>query len=132
MLDLSHPLLNLRERKEEYELITAAYVHIPFCEHICHYCDFNKVFFKNQPVDQYIDALLLEMERTIATQPKHSLKTVYIGGGTPTALTADQLNVLLKGMKQVLPLDQVEEYTIEVNPDSIQEEKLAVLKDTWD
>ncbi|TWI56389.1 radical SAM family heme chaperone HemW [Halalkalibacter nanhaiisediminis] len=110
-------------------MATAAYVHIPFCEHICHYCDFNKVFLKNQPVDQYIDALLLEMKRTLATHPTPSLKTVYIGGGTPTALSADQLDVLLKGMKQVLPIENIEEYTIEVNPDSIQEEKLAVLKE---
>lgn len=108
-------------------MITAAYVHIPFCEHICHYCDFNKVFLKNQPVDQYIDALLLEMERTVHAYPTPFLKTVYIGGGTPTALTAVQLDILLKGMKRVLPIEQVEEYTIEVNPDSIEEDKLDVL-----
>ena len=38
-------------------MIQAAYIHIPFCEHICHYCDFNKVFLKGQPVDEYLDAL---------------------------------------------------------------------------
>ncbi|MCL7747277.1 radical SAM family heme chaperone HemW [Halalkalibacter alkaliphilus] len=110
-------------------MVTAAYVHIPFCEHICHYCDFNKVFLKNQPVDEYIKALLKEMKRAMKDTPASSLKTVYIGGGTPTALTAVQLNTLLKGMKEVLPLNNIEEYTIEVNPDSIQEEKLAVIKE---
>ncbi|WP_332690860.1 radical SAM family heme chaperone HemW [Halalkalibacter lacteus] len=109
-------------------MITAAYVHIPFCEHICHYCDFNKVFLKNQPVDDYIHSLLLEMKRTMRDHPTTGLKTVYIGGGTPTALTAKQLDVLLKGMQEVLPLKDIEEYTIEVNPDSIEEDKLAVLK----
>ncbi|NEU31641.1 oxygen-independent coproporphyrinogen III oxidase [bacterium LRH843] len=109
-------------------MITSAYVHIPFCEHICHYCDFNKVFLKNQPVDEYIEALLLEMERTLEVHPTPFLKTIFIGGGTPTALSAKQLDVLLQGMNQVLPLDQVEEFTIEVNPDSIQEDKLHVLK----
>lgn len=110
-------------------MIQAAYVHIPFCEHICYYCDFNKVFLKNQPVDEYIDALLLEMDRTMREQPTDRLKTVYIGGGTPTALTAEQLTVLLKGMAKILPIDDVLEYTIEVNPDSIEEDKLVVLKE---
>ncbi len=40
---------------------TSIYVHIPFCEHICHYCDFNKVFLENQPVEDYIDALIKEI-----------------------------------------------------------------------
>ncbi|MFC0558001.1 radical SAM family heme chaperone HemW [Halalkalibacter alkalisediminis] len=110
-------------------MVKAAYVHIPFCEHICHYCDFNKVFLKNQPVDNYITSLLLEMERMMESHPTSALKTVYIGGGTPTALTPNQLNTLLKGMREVLPLTEVEEFTIEVNPDSIEEEKLRVLKD---
>jgi oxygen-independent coproporphyrinogen-3 oxidase len=60
--------------------------------------------------------------------PTTSLKTIYIGGGTPTALTAKQLEVLLSGMNEVLPINELEEYTIEVNPDSIEEDKLAVLK----
>ncbi|MDT8862894.1 radical SAM family heme chaperone HemW [Alkalihalobacillus sp. MEB130] len=109
-------------------MIKAAYVHIPFCEHICHYCDFNKVFLKNQPVDEYIQALLEEMKRTIKEHPTTALETVYIGGGTPTALSASQLDCLLKGMKEVLPLAQVQEYTIEVNPDSIEEDKLDVIQ----
>ncbi|MFC0473443.1 radical SAM family heme chaperone HemW [Halalkalibacter kiskunsagensis] len=109
-------------------MATAAYIHIPFCEHICHYCDFNKVFLKNQPVDDYIHSLLLEMKRTMGDHPTTGLKTVYIGGGTPTALSAKQLDVLLKGMQEVLPIKHIEEYTIEVNPDSIEENKLDVLK----
>lgn len=43
----------------------AAYIHIPFCEHICHYCDFNKFFIKTQPVDEYLAALEKEMQHTI-------------------------------------------------------------------
>ncbi|ARK29309.1 radical SAM family heme chaperone HemW [Halalkalibacter krulwichiae] len=109
-------------------MVKAAYVHIPFCEHICHYCDFNKVFLKNQPVDQYVNSLLLEMERTLKREPTRALTTVYIGGGTPTALSAKQLDVLLEGMRNILPIEEVIEFTIEVNPDSIEEDKLAVLK----
>ena len=47
-------------------MIKAAYIHIPFCEHICHYCDFNKVFLKGQPVDEYLDALEKEMKQLLA------------------------------------------------------------------
>ncbi|MCM3761529.1 radical SAM family heme chaperone HemW [Alkalihalobacillus oceani] len=108
---------------------TAAYVHIPFCEQICYYCDFNKVFLKNQPVDEYIEALLLEMERTLEAQPTDRLKTIYIGGGTPTALSAEQLQRLLTGMRTILPLAEVEEYTVEVNPDSLDDDKITVLKE---
>ncbi len=48
-------------------MIKAAYFHIPFCEHICHYCDFNKVFLKGQPVDEYLLALEQEMKMTLST-----------------------------------------------------------------
>ena len=107
----------------------AIYVHIPFCEHICHYCDFNKVFLKNQPVQSYLDALLLEMKKDQAEYPSKDIQTIYIGGGTPTALTADQLSYLLKGMKEIFSLDHVKEWTVEVNPDSAEEDKLQALID---
>ena len=74
---------------------TSAYVHIPFCTQICFYCDFSKVFIKNQPVDAYLDHLIQEFRREEIT----NLRTLYIGGGTPTALTADQLEYLLKELK---------------------------------
>ncbi|WP_198510295.1 radical SAM family heme chaperone HemW [Bacillus solitudinis] len=110
-------------------MITAAYVHIPFCEHICHYCDFNKVFLKNQPVDDYIQSLLTEMKLTMNQTPTKKLTSIYVGGGTPTALSAKQLEQLLKGMNEILPVKEIEEYTVEVNPDSCDESKLIVLKE---
>ncbi len=108
-------------------VVKAAYIHIPFCEHICYYCDFNKVYLKNQPVDEYIEALLTEVRRSDVYS--YSLETIFIGGGTPTALSAEQLERLLKGIQQVMHLDRLREFTIEVNPDSIDDEKLLVLKD---
>ncbi len=109
-------------------MVKAAYIHIPFCEQICHYCDFNKVFLRRQPVDDYIEALLLEIERTFFQHHSDAIKTVYIGGGTPTALSLKQLEKLLKGLTNVFPIERVEEFTIEVNPDNIDDEKLSVLK----
>ena len=58
------------------------YIHIPFCNRICTYCDFNKVLIKNQPVDDYIEALIQEL----SAYGDMTLKTIYVGGGTPTAL----------------------------------------------
>src|SRR3712207_6763655 len=103
---------------------TSAYVHIPFCTQICYYCDFSKVFIKNQPVDAYLEALIKEFE----SYQISSLKTLYIGGGTPTAITAKQLDYLLSHLQQLLQLDQLEEFTIEANPGDLTEDKIAVLR----
>lgn len=107
---------------------TSIYVHIPFCEHICHYCDFNKVFLENQPVEAYIDALIKEMSHSNQAQTKLPIETIYVGGGTPTALTAPQLDRLLLAMHNELNLQDVIEWTVEVNPDSADRDKLTVLK----
>ena len=103
---------------------TSAYVHIPFCTQICYYCDFSKVFIKNQPVDSYLEHLLEEF-RSYDIQ---KLRTLYIGGGTPTALSAPQLEVLLNGLTKNLDLSVLEELTIEANPGDLDADKIAVLK----
>ena len=103
---------------------TSAYVHIPFCTQICYYCDFSKVFIKNQPVDAYLQALIREFERYDIKQ----LRTLYIGGGTPTAITAQQLDYLLTNLTKNLDLSVLEEFTIEANPGDLTEDKIEVLK----
>ena len=105
---------------------TSAYVHIPFCTLICFYCEFSNVFIKNQPVDAYLDHLIQEFRREEIT----NLRTLYIGGGTPTALSADQLAYLLKELTKSLDLSQMEELTIEANPGDLDPDKIAVLKDS--
>lgn len=103
---------------------TSAYIHIPFCTQICYYCDFAKVYIKNQPVDAYLTTLLAEFDaKDIA-----ALKTIYIGGGTPTALTARQLDTLLSGITRHLDLNQLKEFTVEANPGDLSDDKIAVLK----
>ena len=106
----------------------SAYVHIPFCEHICFYCDFNKVFIKGQPVDEYIQALLKEIQLTRSQFPHLETPTLYVGGGTPTALSAAQLDVLLAGLREHLPFTTGNEFTVEANPGDLTLEKLAVMK----
>ena len=105
---------------------TSAYVHIPFCTQICYYCDFSKVFIKNQPVDSYLEHLLEEFQ----SYDIQKLSTLYIGGGTPTALSAPQLEVLLKGLTKNLDLSVLEELTIEANPGDLDADKIAVLKNS--
>ena len=105
---------------------TSAYVHIPFCTQICYYCDFSKVFIKNQPVDSYLEHLLKEFQ----SYDIQKLRTLYIGGGTPTALSAPQLEVLLDGLTKNLDLSALEELTIEANPGDLDADKIAVLKNS--
>ncbi|WP_391560227.1 radical SAM family heme chaperone HemW [Robertmurraya sp.] len=108
-------------------MVKAAYIHIPFCEHICHYCDFNKVFLKGQPVDEYLDALEEEIRLTLEKHPAEPLHSVFVGGGTPTSLTEKQLQRLLFSIKKYLPLEQNAEFTFEANPGDLSDEKFRVL-----
>lgn len=105
---------------------SSAYVHIPFCTQICYYCDFSKVFIKNQPVDAYLEHLIQETR----SYEIGKLRTLYIGGGTPTSLSAQQLAYLLTELPKVMDLSEVEEFTIEANPGDLDPDKIAVLKDS--
>ena len=105
---------------------SSAYVHIPFCTQICYYCDFSKVFIKNQPVDAYLEHLIQETR----SYEIGKLRTLYIGGGTPTALSAQQLAYLLTELPKVMDLSELEEFTIEANPGDLDTDKIAVLKDS--
>src|SRR5690606_39813084 len=66
------------------------------------YCDFNKVFLHGHPVDEYVDLLMKEIEITITETPVKQLKTIFVGGGTPTALNEKQLERLCKGIRENL------------------------------
>lgn len=105
------------------------YIHIPFCHQICNYCDFNKVFFKNQPVDEYIEALGREMEMTVAQMPEafSNIETIFLGGGTPTALSAKQIEKLLSLITKHIPMSSVKEFSSEANPDELTIDKLQAL-----
>ncbi|WP_404468538.1 radical SAM family heme chaperone HemW [Sutcliffiella horikoshii] len=110
-------------------MIKSAYIHIPFCEHICHYCDFNKVFLKNQPVDAYLEFVDVEMKNTIDRFPTQHLETIFVGGGTPTALNQKQLSYLLESIQRNFDVVPDIEYTFEANPGDLSLEKLRLLKE---
>ncbi|WP_041090641.1 radical SAM family heme chaperone HemW [Jeotgalibacillus soli] len=109
-------------------MTTAAYIHIPFCHHICHYCDFNKVFLKNQPVDQYIEQLAQEMKMRVSKSDQ-PFTSIFVGGGTPTALSAAQLEQLCVSIKETLSFNEEIEYTFEANPGDLSMDKIKILKD---
>ncbi|WP_040207925.1 radical SAM family heme chaperone HemW [Neobacillus jeddahensis] len=110
-------------------MINAAYLHIPFCEHICHYCDFNKVFLKGQPVDEYLLALDQEMKMTLKEFPTKELSTIFVGGGTPTSLNEKQLFHFCESINRNLPKSDHIEFTFEANPGDLTKEKLQIVKE---
>ncbi|PEA56433.1 coproporphyrinogen III oxidase [Bacillus pseudomycoides] len=109
-------------------MIQAAYIHIPFCQHICHYCDFNKVFIERQPVEQYLQYLEKEIVNTVNKTPFKEMKTIFVGGGTPTALNMEQTKQLLDIINRRLrPFAPNCELTFEANPGDLPKEKLNLL-----
>ena len=99
------------------------YVHIPFCHRICAYCDFAKVLYEERWAFSYVK----EIEREIASIGiKEPLETIYLGGGTPSILPNGALEELLGFLKPFL--DERYEFTIETNPEDIDEEKLRILE----
>ena len=104
--------------------IKALYIHIPFCEHICDYCDFPKLqYFRNFAID-YLKSLKEELAfRNI----NNGIETIYVGGGTPTALEDDLFLELLKIIKPYS--ENILEYTFEANPESLSVNKLKMMKE---
>ena len=100
--------------------MNSVYVHIPFCKHICSYCDFCKVLHINTFVDDYLDALQNEI---VNTYDGEIIKTIYIGGGTPSCLTKNERTKLFRIMENFKKAPDCE-YTIECNPNDITEEFL--------
>ena len=99
------------------------YIHIPFCESICDYCDFAKLQYFHSLAEQYLIALQKELSERVDNK---DLRTIYIGGGTPTSLDDNQFETLLK---MVLPYSKsVEEYTVEANPESLTLSKIKLMK----
>ena len=99
------------------------YIHIPFCNNICSYCDFCKMFYKKSWADKYLVALKNEIEDRYHNE---EIKTIYIGGGTPSALANEQLEFLLK-MATHLNVSNLQEFTIECNLNDIDDDFLKLI-----
>ena len=111
-------------------MVNAVYLHIPFCDYICHYCDFNKIFMQGQPVNDYLEHMDVEMKNTLDRFPTNKVDTIFVGGGTPTALNEEQLEKFLKDVQNRFGpyvTDELE-FTMEANPGSVTPEKLRIMK----
>lgn len=107
------------------------YVHIPFCRSKCHYCDFTSYPGINEhEVTLYINALLKETDFYRGRLRGPSIKTLYIGGGTPTCLTGGQLCLLLGSLYDRLGIIKGTEVTVEGNPGTLDQRKLSILKES--
>jgi oxygen-independent coproporphyrinogen-3 oxidase len=117
----------------------AAYIHVPFCAHHCGYCDFAIAVGQDHLIELYLDALAAEL--STLDEPR-KVRTLFLGGGTPTHLSAAQLERLLSAILRWLPLDGPPfipparggdkggaEFSIECNPDTLTADKIAVLAD---
>lgn len=102
---------------------TSLYIHIPFCEHICSYCDFPKLQYLSTFSNKYLKRLKEELD---SYHINEQLKTIYVGGGTPSALPFDELKQLLEMIKPYS--SGVIEYTFEANPESLSLDKIKLLK----
>ena len=100
------------------------YVHIPFCIKKCAYCDFVSCSGMESYFDEYIE----EIEKEASGYSTETVDTVFIGGGTPTVLSAKQLTKLCCGIKQHISISDNAEYTIEANPKTLDESKLEAIK----
>ncbi len=115
----------------DYKKGYSIYIGIPFCPSRCLYCSFTSYSIEkyNNLVEPYLDALFKEIEFAKTALKDKVLHTIYVGGGTPTTLTAIQLDKLLKKINETLDLSNLKEFTVEAGrPDSISYDKLKVLK----
>ena len=102
----------------------ALYVHIPFCETKCPYCDFNSFPVEGRDVDGYLDALLREFDaRGLPRRPG----SIFIGGGTPTVIEPERIARYLCAITAAIEPDPAREFTVEANPGTLTAEKVAVL-----
>ena len=107
-------------------MLTSLYIHIPFCSQICTYCDFHKEMAKQSKKERYINALITELNHH--KQDLKTIKSIYIGGGTPTSLDISLLEKLLNAIKDTIDIDSILEYSIESNPNDYTIELIMLLK----
>ncbi|WP_249029869.1 radical SAM family heme chaperone HemW [Tannockella kyphosi] len=100
------------------------YIHIPFCDNICSYCDFCKVYYNQELVEKYLEMLKKELQEL---DQRNCYESIYIGGGTPSSLSCEQLRTLMEMIKPFVN-DHTKEITMEVNPESMTMEKLVIIQ----
>ena len=104
------------------------YIHIPFCVQKCRYCDFLSFPAGEDEKADYVTLLCEELEKRSTCFSDHSIATVYVGGGTPSCLSAEQMNRIFEKVKACYRLQEEAEVTVEVNPGTVAGEKLLAYR----
>lgn len=103
------------------------YIHIPFCKQACHYCNFHfstSLQYKNE----FLSALLNEIELRKEEFSRTKIETIYFGGGTPGILSVKEINLILETLQANYDCNEIQETTIEMNPDDVSLEKIEGFK----
>lgn len=111
------------------ENLFGLYIHIPFCVQKCRYCDFLSFPAGEDEKADYVTLLCEELEKRSTCFSDHSIATVYVGGGTPSCLSAEQMNRIFEKVKACYRLQEEAEVTVEVNPGTVEGEKLLAYRD---
>ena len=105
------------------------YIHLPWCERKCPYCDFNSHETEDVPEDHYIRTLLQDLREDSPMIQGRALETLFIGGGTPSLFSAEAIQKLMRGIAQLIPFAPTLEATMEANPGSADADKFYAFKD---
>ena len=105
------------------------YIHIPFCAHICPYCDFTTYAGKGDLIPRYVRALEAELRREGERHDQRAVATIFLGGGTPSLLSSAQLHAILDACKGSFRIEPGAEVTVECNPNGLTAGLLAGYRD---
>lgn len=105
------------------------YIHIPFCDSKCYYCDFTSFVGMNHKLDDYIKALILELDLYKNKMRDYSIETIFIGGGTPSAISASYIYLIMEYIYINYNCHDLKEITIESNPGSLSKDKIKIYKE---
>lgn len=110
-------------------LATSLYIHVPWCLRKCPYCDFNSHKSPDTlPEQDYIDALLADLNEDLQRAPAREISTVFLGGGTPSLLSAEAYDRLFQGLRQRLPFADDVEITMEANPGTVEQQRFTAYR----
>ncbi|PHM64399.1 coproporphyrinogen III oxidase [Xenorhabdus stockiae] len=102
------------------------YIHIPWCVQKCPYCDFNSHALKGDvPHQEYVEHLLTDLRHDLPMVEGREVSTIFIGGGTPSLLSAEGMQRLLDGVRELLPLSPQAEITMEANPGTVEADRFS-------
>lgn len=101
------------------------YLHIPFCQHICPYCDFTTYAGQDSLIPAYVDALVRSIEREGEKLPGRSVETIFFGGGTPSLLDPEQIGRITSAIRKSFALGPEAEITLEANPNSADQTRFT-------